>query len=513
MGNRSSALLSAERHLSLGHLDQARSEFEAALTDGLDAFACHHALAVIAAQQGRWPDALPHLTEAIRLNPDHAQIWFNRGVALKALNQLDDAVASFEMALTIDPRHANACNTLGNSLLALNRLAEARHRYEQAISIQSDHHQALYNLGRLHQQSGRWDDAVQMYQRAVSHCPDFVPAWCNLGTILMDHHQDQDAMACFRQALNLAPDFADAAINLGLLLVRLDQRDEALILAQSLSNQDASPDFPHYSMGLLLAKLGRIDLARHHLQMALDHDPDDDQGAKLVLSGLGFQPMPQRPSDAQIQRLYLERAAQWDHSAAQTHAYRGHVLVVDALCTAPRRSQPALSILDAGCGTGLVGQELRRQSLASKIVRLDGIDLSPAMLDRARTKNLYDHLHQGDLVAYMQSQEGAYDVILSAATLIHFGDLRPVFTAAAHCVRPNGRFIFTLVPGPDDQTEGARISLDHGHAQGGCYLHAPDLVRQWAEQTGWTVGSLAEAVHEFTRGQPVTALVVHLIRI
>ena len=51
-----------------------------------------------------------------------------------------------------------------------------------------------------------------------------------------------------------------------------------------------------------------------------------------------------------------------------------------------------LSILDLGCGTGLAGAAFR--PLAA---RLDGIDLSPAMIEKARARGIYDHLAVADL--------------------------------------------------------------------------------------------------------------------
>src|SRR6202044_1555187 len=90
-------------------------------------------------------------------------------------------------------------------------------------------------------------------------------------------------------------------------------------------------------------------------------------------------------------------------------------------------------------GTGLVGALVR--DLARQ---LDGVDMSPAMLERARDKQTYDRLHQDDMIAFMSAPPDGYDAIISAAALIHFGDLRPVFEAAARALRDGGIFVFTL---------------------------------------------------------------------
>ena len=50
-------------------------------------------------------------------------------------------------------------------------------------------------------------------------------------------------------------------------------------------------------------------------------------------------------------------------------------------------------ILDLGCGTGLVGEELAAHGYS----KLDGLDISPGMLDVARRKQIYDDLIVADM--------------------------------------------------------------------------------------------------------------------
>ena len=54
-----------------------------------------------------------------------------------------------------------------------------------------------------------------------------------------------------------------------------------------------------------------------------------------------------------------------------------------------------IEVLDFGCGTGLVGAEIHRQGIN---VVVDGVDLSPNMLEKARERNCYRNLWELNLM-------------------------------------------------------------------------------------------------------------------
>jgi predicted TPR repeat methyltransferase len=99
-----------------------------------------------------------------------------------------------------------------------------------------------------------------------------------------------------------------------------------------------------------------------------------------------------------------------------------------------------LRALDLGCGTGLAGVPLR-----ARVERLEGVDLSPAMLAKARERGLYDALETADIVDHLRSfKSAAFDLIVAADALVYCGDLRPVFAATAAALVPGGLFAFTV---------------------------------------------------------------------
>lgn len=104
-------------------------------------------------------------------------------------------------------------------------------------------------------------------------------------------------------------------------------------------------------------------------------------------------------------------------------------------------------VLDVGCGTGLVGQELRALGFAEQ---LDGLDISPQMLDSAAGKGLYDTLMEGDLTARLDIADDTYDGVVCVGTFTH-GHVGPSgLRELLRITRPGGPVTFTVNDGVYD---------------------------------------------------------------
>ena len=119
--------------------------------------------------------------------------------------------------------------------------------------------------------------------------------------------------------------------------------------------------------------------------------------------------------------LYERWASTYEDSFIAAEGYRYHEriarLFVDAGGTGP--------ILDLGCGTGLVGAEIARRGVGP----IDGVDISPAMLEQAAQKLLdgdrvYRRLLEADLTGALPLESGVYPGLVSAGTFTH-GHLGP----------------------------------------------------------------------------------------
>ena len=107
--------------------------------------------------------------------------------------------------------------------------------------------------------------------------------------------------------------------------------------------------------------------------------------------------------------LYESWAADYDHDVFDVMGFTGTERIADLLAAhLPDRYQ---TVIDLGCGTGAAGARLADHGFDS----IDGVDISPAMLQVAARRGVYRHLVAADLTQPM-SIEHRYGASISAGT-------------------------------------------------------------------------------------------------
>jgi SAM-dependent methyltransferase len=94
------------------------------------------------------------------------------------------------------------------------------------------------------------------------------------------------------------------------------------------------------------------------------------------------------------------------------------------------------SVADLGCGTGRTGTWLK----AHGVGEIDGVDLSPGMLEAARARGVHRSLREAE-VGDTGLEGGAYDLVVSCLVDEHLADLAPLYAEAARLAKPGGRFV------------------------------------------------------------------------
>jgi predicted TPR repeat methyltransferase len=374
------------------------------------------------------------------------------------------------------------------------RLREAESIYLQLLAAKPDDVDALHYLGVLRHRQQRNEEAVALITRAVSFAPRDANAWNSLGNIVSSIGKLPAAEYAYRRAVESRPDFFTAWFNLGIVLRRLQKREEAIDAFQHAVALNPKAADAHESIAVMNMHLHRYQEASAAFQRWHDADPDNPIPRHMVAAFT--QQAPARADDAYVTKLFDRMSGDFDATLANL-GYAAPQLACAALGKFVRLGERRLAILDAGVGTGLCGPLLRASAR-----QLVGVDLSPGMLDKARARQVYDELHVGELVTFMRAHPSSYDVVLSADTLVYFGELEAAFAAAQVTLTPDGVLVFTL------EAEPAGSDASHRLNPNGRYSHREDYVRATLAGAGFTVLQLEPGVLRRDMGQDVVGHVV-----
>lgn len=129
-------------------------------------------------------------------------------------------------------------------------------------------------------------------------------------------------------------------------------------------------------------------------------------------------------------KLYRDWAPTYDEDFAERSGYRFARLIADAYLN----EGGVWPALDVGCGTGLVADYLPPGAI------VDGIDISPEMLVRAKVKGRYRQLIEADLTKTLPQHNHTYEGVLSAGTFTHGHVGAEVLSELMRLARPGAIF-------------------------------------------------------------------------
>jgi len=201
----------------LGRFPEAIEHFEQALRLKPDYADADNNLGTALLQEGKVEEAIKHFEQALRIGPNDAHVHFNLGVALEEAGKREEAIEQYQQALRIDPEFAQAHDNLGNALFETGRLEEAVDQFQQALRINPDYADAHNNLGGALLRLGRLQEAIGHFEQAVRIAPHMVEAHYNLGFVLEHGGKIDEAIEQYKQVLRLKPDFTEARARLARL--------------------------------------------------------------------------------------------------------------------------------------------------------------------------------------------------------------------------------------------------------------------------------------------------------
>jgi predicted TPR repeat methyltransferase len=411
------------------------------------------------------------------------------------VNRLDDAERIFHVLLDNYPDVPEILHFYGILAHRKGKDDLAVEAIEKAIAIAPNYADAYNSLGNIHNKAGKPEKAVDAYRRAIELNPDNVAAHNNIGTVLKDLERFEEAAEAFAKAIELMPDNAELYRNFGNVFRKQGKFTEAAQAYRKAISLRPYRSDDYENLCHVLYLQGLVEEALPTIRQWLEHDPTNPLALHRLHSYAGTD-TPARASDDYIRMTFDGFADSFDY-VLKGLEYRAPGLVKESLGTLYDPARASLDILDAGCGTGLCGEFLRQYAQ-----RLSGVDLSAKMLEKAKVRGHYDELFEAELTDFIGRHTERFDLIVSADTLVYFGDLSRVFARAMRALRRGGRFIFTVERTEERPAAGYRINY-HGR-----YSHTEDYLRRRLEAAGLVPGRIERQMLRYEAGAPVDGFLV-----
>lgn len=166
-------------------------------------------------------------TEAIRLNPQYAAAYNNRGAARSDKGDPDGAIADYNEALRLNPRYPEAYYNRGNTRYAKRDLDGAIADYSEALRLKP-HGAFAYNRGNARAGKGDLDGAMDDYNEAIRLNPQLAEAYVGRGNARAVKGDLDGAIADFDEALRLKPQYDVAHNNRGFARLKKNDLDGAI---------------------------------------------------------------------------------------------------------------------------------------------------------------------------------------------------------------------------------------------------------------------------------------------
>ncbi|HET7064935.1 MAG TPA: tetratricopeptide repeat protein [Rudaea sp.] len=345
--------------------------------------------------------------------PSDPRVYLAGSVLARATGNLPGEIESLRRAVALAPHRPRVRLELAKALARAGNHAEALAAANAIVEMAPADLMALEIAVAIAEGAGDLATMQRHLQSAAAIRPNDASIQRALGKCLADRGLHAEAVAHWSAVLAISPDDALAWGWLGGCLMALERTQEA----------------------------------RDALQRGLELLPGEPSMEFHLAIARGETPRTQ-PKEI-MQELFDKYAPRFDAELVGALKYRVPRRVADFI----RQRSPSLdvSILDLGCGTGLLGVYLGPVSGA-----FVGVDLSARMLERAASHRVYTELRQAELLDELRATPaGTYDYVTANDVFIYVGDLSEVIPAAFKVIRQGGTLIFSCEIA--QESEGALV--------------------------------------------------------
>jgi tetratricopeptide (TPR) repeat protein len=185
------------------------------------------ASAILKESKGDYRGMLADMNEAIFLDSQNSQLYYNRGVAKSMLGNRD-AIEDYNRSISLNPDRADAYINRGVTKFDLGDNKGAIEDYKKAIGIDPKAAGAYYHRGNAKAALKSPKGALDDFNRALALDPRLAPAHLSRGIVKSILGDTKGELADFDRAIALNPKYTQAYYKLGLAKSKLGDNKGAI---------------------------------------------------------------------------------------------------------------------------------------------------------------------------------------------------------------------------------------------------------------------------------------------
>ncbi|RPH96647.1 MAG: sulfotransferase family protein [Lysobacterales bacterium] len=253
-------------------------------------------------------EAVEVLEEAVRLDAQDGEAWFNLGKARAVIGRGPAADEAFEKSFALnparkalalaaehqhagrwgeaeklcrevlrgEPRNVNALRLLGTCAAHAGRQREAERLLRQAVAQAPDYAEAQLDLGRVLKEQQRLEEAIAQFEKAIELEPGNFQGHFLLASVLAPAARSYDAIDAYRKVLELRPKHPGAWLGLGHMLKTVGRQDEAIEAYRECIRLKPGNGEIYWSLANLKTyRLSDADIEEIEAQLRQEPDADD----------------------------------------------------------------------------------------------------------------------------------------------------------------------------------------------------------------------------------------------
>lgn len=214
-----------------------------------------------------YPQALIHFDSAIRLSPQDADLYINKGIALEKSGDLKKANTAYAKALETNPEHGLAYFNLQALNSKLNQ-TQSNRLLDSAILHNTNLPYAYAERGYLNLNNEKYQEALADYNRAIKINPKEADYYLNRGIIHEKLKLFTKAYDDYSFAIQLDESMSSAWLNRGNVLLKLNKEKLAIEDYSSAIIFEADYAAAYYNRGIAYYQLRQYAAACRDLRMA-----------------------------------------------------------------------------------------------------------------------------------------------------------------------------------------------------------------------------------------------------